>query len=72
MLEQNTDRLYWIIGAVVVGSLLILIAYNFFPDLFKDDIKKKFTDMLGTSNDTVAGGQKANENKYGKYIKGEK
>ena len=52
MMEQNSDRLYWIIGAVVVGSLLILIAYHFFPTLFKTKINDFFTKMVGLGNDT--------------------
>lgn len=55
MLEQNTDRLYWIIGAVVVGSLLIFVAYKYFPDLFQDSIKEKFERLLGTSNKSIEG-----------------
>lgn len=52
MMEQNSDRLYWIIGAVVVGSLLILIAYHFFPTLFKTNVKKFFDNMLDLGKQT--------------------
>lgn len=55
MLEQNTDRLYWIIGAVVVGSLLIFVAYKYFPDLFQHSIKQKFEELLGTSDKSING-----------------
>lgn len=55
MLEQNTDRLYWIIGAVVVGSLLIFVAYKYFPDLFQKSIKEKFEELLGTSDKSING-----------------
>ena len=52
MMEQNSDRLYWIIGAVVVGSLLILIAYHFFPSLFKKNVNEFFQRMLTLGQDT--------------------
>lgn len=47
MLDQNTDRTYWMIGAVVVVSILIGIAKVAFPDLFNDVIDK-FTSTLTT------------------------
>lgn len=56
MMEQNSDRLYWIIGAVVVGSLLILIAYHFFPTLFKTKINDFFDNMVGLGKDTWSHG----------------
>lgn len=52
MMEQNSDRLYWIIGAVVVGSLLILIAYHFFPTLFKKNVNDFFQHMIDLGNGT--------------------
>lgn len=45
MLDQNTDRTYWMIGAVVVVALLIGIAKVAFPSLF-DDVIAKFTSTL--------------------------
>lgn len=47
MLDQNTDRTYWMIGAVVVVAILIGIAKVAFPDLFNDVIDK-FTSTLTT------------------------
>ena len=49
MMEQNSDRLYWIIGAILVGTALIMIAYHFFPGLFKGSIFGEF-DKLFHSN----------------------
>lgn len=47
MMEQNSDRLYWIIGAILVGTALIMIAYKYFPSLFSNGIKTKFDRMFG-------------------------
>lgn len=46
MMEQNSDRLYWIIGAILVGTALIMIAYKYFPSLFSNGIKTKFDTMF--------------------------
>ncbi|MGG3641487.1 hypothetical protein [Bacillus gobiensis] len=45
MLDQNTDRTYWMIGAVIVVALLIGAAKVAFPDLFNDVIAR-FTGEL--------------------------
>lgn len=34
MLDQNTDRSWWMIGAVIVGALLIAAAKIAFPEVF--------------------------------------
>lgn len=46
MLDQNTDRTYWMIGAVVVVAILIGIAEVAFPNLMSSVITK-FTTKLG-------------------------
>lgn len=51
MMEQNSDRLYWIIGAILVGTALIMIAYKYFPSLFNTGIKAKFDQMFGQIDD---------------------
>ncbi|MEC1429030.1 hypothetical protein P9D51_23595 [Bacillus sonorensis] len=33
MLDQNADRMYWVIGAVLVVGALITLALANFPDL---------------------------------------
>ncbi|WP_260288384.1 hypothetical protein [Peribacillus aracenensis] len=35
MLDQNTDRSWWMIGAVIVGALLIGLAKVAFPEVFE-------------------------------------
>lgn len=47
MLDQNADRFYWMIGAVVIVGMLIAAGVIAFPDLFSKVIKK-FTDKLAT------------------------
>lgn len=56
MMEQNSDRLYWIIGAILVGTALIMVAYHFFPGLFKGSIFKQFTNLF---NDNIKGANNA-------------
>lgn len=34
MLDQNTDRMWYVIGALVVGAGIILLANNMVPDIF--------------------------------------
>lgn len=34
MLDQNTDRSWWMIGAVIVGAILIGTAKVAFPEVF--------------------------------------
>ena len=47
MLDQNTDRTYWMIGAVVVVAVLIGASKVAFPKLFNTVITK-FTSVLTT------------------------
>lgn len=34
MLDQNTDRSWWMIGSIVVGAAIIGIALVAFPEVF--------------------------------------
>ncbi|MFS0882742.1 hypothetical protein [Metabacillus niabensis] len=45
MLDQNTDRSYWMIGAVVVVGILIGAARVAFPELF-DSVISAFKGKL--------------------------
>lgn len=45
MLDQNTDRSWWMIGAVVIGAALIVLAKTEFPSVFTA-ITGKFTQLL--------------------------
>lgn len=45
MLEQNTDRSVWMIGAVVIGGVLVGAAMIFMPEILdtaKDKVKALF------------------------------
>ncbi|RBP59287.1 hypothetical protein DES36_11912 [Alkalibaculum bacchi] len=35
MLDQNTDRSWWMIGAVIIGALIIGLAKVAFPQVFQ-------------------------------------
>ncbi|KRU40061.1 hypothetical protein [Clostridium sporogenes] len=51
MLDQNTDRSWWMIGAVIVGALLIGIAKKSFPEVFGlviDFFKNMIPTQLGS------------------------
>jgi len=45
MLDQNTDRMWFVIGALVVGAGIILLANSLFPKMF-DNITKSFNDVV--------------------------
>lgn len=47
MLDQNTDRMWMVIGAIVVGAAIIGVVSVAFPDLM-DSIITSFEEMLGT------------------------
>ena len=34
MLDDNTNKLYWVVGAVLIVGALVVAAQAFFPDLF--------------------------------------
>ena len=58
MLDQNTDRTYWVIGAVLIVGLLIGAAYVAFPDLF-NNVMKKFSQTLSNFKDPTKSTAKA-------------
>lgn len=45
MLEQNTDRIYWMIGWVVVVGILIGLCSIAFPEIF-DLVDFRFKKMI--------------------------
>ena len=47
MLDQNTDRSWWMIGAVVIGALMIGLAKTAFPAVF-DMVIEFFKNMIPT------------------------
>lgn len=47
MLDQNTDRSWWMIGAVIVGAVLIGLAKVAFPEVF-ETVMTFFKGMIPT------------------------
>lgn len=45
MLDQNTDRMWFVIGAVIVGAAIIALANLMFPNLF-DSIMASFENAI--------------------------
>ncbi|MEK4692419.1 hypothetical protein NSQ09_22760 [Bacillus sp. FSL W8-1202] len=45
MLDQNADRMYWVIGAVLVVGALITLSQTAFPDLLSN-VFSGFTSKL--------------------------
>lgn len=57
MLEQNTDRTWWMIGALVVGLAIILAVKTAFPefvDTVMDTVKNKMTEIMNGEGKAVA------------------
>lgn len=50
MLDQNTDRTWWMIGAVIVGALLVGAAKLAFPHIF-EEVMSFFTGQLGEGSE---------------------
>lgn len=48
MLDQNTDRSWWMIGAVIIGALIIGLAKVAFPEVF-DSVISFFKSMIPSS-----------------------
>ena len=56
MSDQNTDRMWYVIGALVVGAGIILLANNLFPSMF-ENITKSFDSVADKG--MAAGGELA-------------
>lgn len=52
MLDQNTDRMWFVIGALVVGAGIILLANKTMPEIFAS-ISKSMNDTVNTSVDEI-------------------
>lgn len=58
MLDQNTDRIWYVIGAVLIGAAIILIANGTLPDLFgqvADTYGEKTEEAAGAMEEMVTG-----------------
>lgn len=50
MLDQNTDRMWYVIGALVVGAAIILIANGTLPQMFAS-VTQRFETVTGRATD---------------------
>lgn len=50
MLDQNTDRMWYVIGAVLVGAAIILIANGTIPEIFAN-VTGSFNNVLTTATE---------------------
>lgn len=60
MLDQNTDRMWFVIGALVVGAGVILLANNMVPDMFAKvtgSMKNVVTNNIGMVKNVRVGGE---------------
>ena len=53
MLDQNTDRMWYVIGALVVGAGIILLANKTMPEVFAN-ITKTFKDTTDSATSAIA------------------
>ena len=54
MLDQNTDRMWYVIGAVIVGAALIFLMNGTFPTLFAN-IGETFEEKVGQTTEMTDG-----------------
>lgn len=52
MLDQNTDRMWYVIGAVIVGATIIFIANGTMPDLFAS-VTGTFEESAGKATNVI-------------------
>lgn len=53
MLDQNTDRMWYVIGAVVIGAGIIFLANGMFADTVFPAIKGFMEGLIGTATENV-------------------
>ncbi len=49
MLDQNTDRMWYVIGAIVIGAAIIAMGLNIFSDSF-DSVDDNFAGIMGVAD----------------------
>ena len=54
MLDQNTDRMWYVIGAVIVGAVLIFLMNGTFPTLFAN-VGTTFEEKVGQTTEMTDG-----------------
>ncbi len=51
-MEQNTDRMYWTVGIIVLGAVVIAVAAKLFPEL-ATEVVGKVTGILNGAPDII-------------------
>ncbi len=54
MLDQNTDRMWYVIGAIVIGAAIIAMGLNIFSDSF-DSVDEQFASVIGVASENIEG-----------------
>ncbi len=52
MLDQNTDRMWYVIGAIVIGAAIIAMGLNIFSESF-NSVDEMMTSLTGIASDNV-------------------
>ncbi len=53
MLDQNTDRMWYVIGAIVIGAAIIAMGLNIFNESF-DSVDSMMSNLTGIASDNVS------------------
>jgi len=61
MLDQNTDRMWFVIGALVVGAGIILLANKAMPEVFAK-VTKQMENITNSTTDEIDNGMFPNPN----------
>ncbi|MCJ8223654.1 hypothetical protein P8822_00410 [Bacillus sonorensis] len=48
-MEPNTDRLYWTIGVIIIGAIIVGAAKVAFPELFDGVVSYMKSQILGNA-----------------------
>lgn len=61
MLDQNTDRMWFVIGALVIGAGIILLANKTMPEVFAN-VTKQMKNITNSATDEIDNGMFPNPN----------
>ncbi len=54
MLDQNTDRMWYVIGAIVIGAAIIAMGLNIFSESF-DSVEENYANVISIADDSIDG-----------------
>ncbi len=52
MLDQNTDRMWYVIGAIVIGAAIIAMGLNIFSESF-DSVEENYASVIGVADSAI-------------------